>query len=635
MPSRHVILGTAGHIDHGKTSLVKALTGVDTDRLPEEKERGMTIDLGFAHLGDSATIIDVPGHEKFIKNMVAGVSTIDVVLFVIAADDGVMPQTHEHLEICQLLQVQRGLVVLTKIDLVERDWLELVQDDIKKFLRGTFLENAPLVPVSNATRAGLDTLRAAINRVMAELPPRADRGVFWMPVDRAFTMKGFGTVVTGSVLSGQIAAGAELEILPDHKITRVRSLQRHGANVTHVQTGDRAAINLQGFATEEVGRGQVLTLPNYFHATNRMNCRVQFLKSVAAPIKARTRVRVHLGTAEIMARLIPLDGKEILPGQTAYVQLKFEKPVAARRLEPLVMRRYSPPKTIGGGIVLDAEARPWRRREAGWLDQLRALEREEPAELLVAQFLLPNRHHVTIEQLATETGQNKEELLKLLASLQEKNVVLPVGKRGYLHHRRLESLWHQLETALRDYHKKFPLQLGLRKAEAGALVPPLADAGVMNLLVQHYKTAGTLKETDSYLALNDHEIRLSEFQQKLRSRILEVMQLAEFAPPSPAEMAQQLGVEEKFIHEVLGAMVLLHEIIRLEAGIFVSAEKILTAKKRLIDYLREHHDIAVSQFKDLIGNTSRKFAVPLLQYFDAAGITERQGEKRIRGAATE
>jgi selenocysteine-specific elongation factor len=614
MSSRHVILGTAGHIDHGKTSLVKALTGVDTDRLPEEKERGMTIDLGFAHFGELATIIDVPGHEKFIKNMVAGVSTIDLVLFIIAADDGIMPQTREHLEICRLLQVKRGLVVLTKIDLVERDWLELVQEEIVRFLRGTFLEKA---------------------RIIADLPPRPDRGVFWLPVDRAFTVKGFGTVVTGSVLSGQIAAGEEVEILPDQRSTRVRSLQRHSVNVKQVQTGDRAAINLQGVAVEEVSRGQVLTLPGYFHATTRMNCRVQILASASGSLKARTRVRVHLGTAEVMARLVPLAAKEIPPGESAYVQLKLEKPVAARRLDPLVLRRYSPPKTIGGGVVLDAEARPLRRRDTGLMAKLHAMEKEDPADLLATQFLLAGRYHLTLEQLASETGRKKEDLWQEIAALQETNTILAVGKRGYIHHLRLESLWRQLETALAEHHRKNPLQHGLRKAEVSAMLPPLADAALMNLLVLHYKSAGLLKEIDSHLALAGHEIRLTEAQQKLRLQVEEQLLAGGFAPPRPAEMAQKIGVSEAQLQELLGAMLLLREVVRLEQDIYLHSKKILEAQKRLVDYLRQHHDITVSQFKELTGQTSRKFALPLLQFFDAASITERRGEKRVLGAAAE
>ncbi len=635
MPARHVILGTAGHIDHGKTALVKALTGVDTDRLPEEKERGMTIDLGFAHFGEHATIIDVPGHEKFVKNMVAGVSTIDLVLFVIAADDGIMPQTREHLEICRLLNVQRGIVVLTKIDLVEADWVELIKEDLRHLFKGTFLQQALIAPVSTVTGEGIAPLRAIIDRMIQELPPRPDRGVFWLPVDRTFTMKGFGTVVTGSVLSGQIAVGEELEILPEHKRARIRGLQRHGVSVKQVQIGDRAAINLQGVGIEEVTRGQVLAAPNYFRATTRMNCRVQLLASASSPLKERTRVRVHLGTAEIMARVIPLEGKEIAPGKTGYAQLKFERPAAARRLEALVIRRYSPPKTIGGGVVLDTEARALRRRDTSILAKLQSLEKEEPTALLVAQFLLPNRYAVTLEQLAAETGHNKDDLQKLLQALLQQGVILAVGKRGFIHKQRLENLWHQLEGLLALHHQKYPMQLGMRKAEVSASLPPLADAGLMNLLLMNYKAAAKLKEIDAHWALHEHEIRLSDKQEALRRRIATILYEEGFATSSPAQLAQKLGITLTEVSELLNVMILLHDVVRLEEDIWLHVRRLEEARKRVIDYLKTHHEITVSQFKELIGNASRKFAMPIVQYFDASGVTERRGDMRVLGAEAE
>lgn len=631
MPFRHVILGTAGHIDHGKTSLVKALTGVDTDRLPEEKMRGMTIDLGFAHLHEFATIIDVPGHEKFVKNMVAGVSTIDLLLFVIAADDGVMPQTREHLDICQLLQIPRGLIVLTKIDLVERDWLALIQEDVRQLVAGTFLAQAPVVPVSTVTGEGLADLKKTLAGLIAQLPPRADRGVFWMPIDRAFTMKGFGAVVTGSVLSGQARLGDELEILPARKRVRVRGLQRHGQQADQTQIGDRAAINLQGIAAEEVARGQVLTLPDYFGATMRINCRLRMLAGAPAALKPRTRVRVHLGTAEIMARVIPLAGNEIAPGETGYAQLRFEKPAATRRLEPLVLRQYSPPRTIGGGVVLDAEARPVRRRDPALIPRLQALEQQEPEELLIAQFLLPDRYRVTLDQIASDTGHKKEELLQQVEGLLAQGELIALNPKTFIHRQRLESLWHRLAALLAKYHEQNPMKLGLRKAEVSALVPPLADAGLMNLLVKMYKAENKLKEVEAHLALVEHEIRLTESQQALRQALAKTLYTEGYSPSSPAELALKLNASEAQINEILNVMQIFGELLRLEEGIWMHRQKLEEARTRVIGYLRQHHEITVSQFKELVENTSRKFAMPLLQYFDTIGVTQRQGEARVLG----
>jgi len=632
---RHIILGTAGHIDHGKTSLVKALTGVDTDRLPEEKARGMTIDLGFAHLSETATIIDVPGHEKFVKNMVAGVSTIDLVLFVIAADDGVMPQTREHLDICQLLQVRRGLVALTKKDMVAPDWLELVQEEIRAVLKKTFLENAPIIPVSNITGEGIPELRRAIAEIIAKLPPRQDRGVFWLPVDRAFSMKGFGTVVTGSVLSGQVNVGEALEILPAQKLVRVRGLQRHGKEVNSVQISDRAAINLLGVATEEVGRGDVLSAPGYFHPTRRANCRVQMLASAPSPLKNRARVRVHLGTAEVLARVIPIGVNEIAPGQTGYVHFIFETPIATRRLEPLVIRRYSPTRTIGGGIMLDTEAAPYRTRDPALLPKLQALEKEDPQELLAAQFLVAGRYVVTIDQLAAETGGRKEELQKQVQALVQAQNVLQAGKRGFLHRQRLEALWQQLENLLRDYHQKNPIRLGPRKAELSGFIPPLSDAALLNFFIEHYKAAGKIKEVEAHIALAGHEIQLSPAQQSLRQKVSDTLYAQAYAPASPAELAAKFSVTEKEIDDILSVLLIQKEIVRLEEGIFMHQRRLDEAKKRVVDYLRQNHEITVSQFKELVENTSRKFAVPLMQYFDVMGITERRGDVRVLGVEAE
>jgi selenocysteine-specific elongation factor len=392
---------------------------------------------------------------------------------------------------------------------------------------------------------------------------------------------------------------------------------------------------LHGVSTEEIARGHVLTAPDYFHATTRMNCRLQLLTEAQSPLKERTRVRVHLGTAEVMARVIPLEGKEIAAGQAGYAQLKFEKPVAARRLDAIVIRRYSPPKTLGGGIVLEAEAKPFRRRDANVLAKLRSLEKEDPAELLVAQFLLPERYAVTLDQLAAETGHNKEDLQKLLQALAQQSTILAAGKRGFIHKQRLENLWHQLEALLAQHHHQHPMQLGMRKAEISAMLPPLADAGVMNLVLMHYKTSGKLKEIDAHVALHDHEIRLSAQQKTLQRKISATLYEEGFATSSPAELAQKLGVPPAEVSEVLNVMVLLREVVRLEEDIWLHAQRVAEARKRVIDYLQAHHEITVSQFKELIGNASRKFAMPLVQYFDASGVTERRGDVRVLGAEAE
>jgi len=637
MNSRHFILGTAGHIDHGKTSLAKALTGVDTDRLPEEKARGLTIDLGFAHYGDNVTIIDVPGHEKFVKNMVAGVSTIDLVLFVIAADDGIMPQTREHLEILELLQVRHGIIALTKKDMVDEEWVVLLRDEIRQFVSGTFLERSPIISVSSMTGEGIADLKETIRVFLNELSSRADRGVFWLPLDRAFTMKGFGTVVTGSVLSGEAAVGDSLEILPAKKTVRVRGLQRHGKSVSSVRIGDRAAVNLLGVSTEEVSRGQVLTLPNYFAPSQRLNCRIRLLASAPSPLRERTRVRMHIGTAEILARIIPIGQKEISPGSDGYAQLVLEKPAAARRLDPLVLRRYSPPRTIGGGIVLEAQAAQLGRDRwnAALVEKLRNLEREDPAELFVAQLLQPGRYVVSLDQVAAGSGARKEDLQKLVTSLQTAGTVFAIGKRGVVHKLRIEGLQSQIEEVLKEFHEAHPAQSGLRKAELANHLPALADAALLNFMIELLKSYGQIKEQDAMIALADHEIRLTPQQEELRKRVDKQLYAEAYSTSSAAELAGKLNVSQKEIDEIISLLLASRDVIRLEEGIFIHKLRIHEAREKVVALLHAQKQMTVSQFKDLLGNTSRKFAVPILEYFDGEGVTERQGDVRVLGVEIE
>jgi len=633
---RHFILGTAGHIDHGKTALVKALTGVDTDRLPEEKARGLTIDIGFAHYGEQATIIDVPGHEKFVKNMVAGVSTIDLVLFVIAADDGIMPQTREHLEILELLQIRHGIIVITKKDLVDEEWLQLLGEEVRQFTRGTFLERAPLIFVSSSTGEGLADLKETIRVILEALPQRPDRGVFWLPVDRAFTMKGFGTIVTGSVISGEAAVGDVLEILPTKKMVRVRGLQRHGKTVQAVRTGDRAAMNVQGIATDDVARGQVLTLASYFAPSQRLNCRIRLLTSAPASLRRRARVRVHLGTVEVLARVAPIGGREISAGDEGYLQLILEKPAAARRLDPLVLRQYSPPRTIGGGVVLDAQAAPLARgRREATMEKLRSLEREEPAELVIAHLLQAGRYLVTLDHLAASTGVRREDLQKIISALQDSGEVLTIGKRGVIHKLRVESLQTKIENLLSEFHEAHPTSIGMRKAELASQAPALSDSALLNFVIESLKAQGAIKEQEAIIALASHDIRLSPAQETLRQQVDDIFYAEAFSTSTPAALAERLRVPKNEIEIVIGVMLSNRELVRVDNDMFFHARRVQEAQDRLIAFLQEHGQITIAQFKDLMDQTSRKYAVPLLQYFDGRGITERSGDVRILGPTEE
>jgi selenocysteine-specific elongation factor len=411
----HTVIGTAGHIDHGKTLLVKALTGTDTDQAPEEKARGITIELGFAFLGESATIIDVPGHERFVKTMVAGVSTIDVAILVIAADDGVMPQSREHLDVLELLGVERGVMVLNKVDLVEEDWLDLVEEELRDFTHGTFLQDAEIFRVSALSGEGVDPLRQRLLALAGDTEDKRADAPFRLPVDRAFVVKGFGLVCTGTVLAGSLGEGDRVEIMPEAREVRVRSMQEHGVAVDRVQAGDRAAINLAGVEQGQIDRGDLLVAPEAFRPTQMLDVRLRLLQSSPMSIEPRTRVRLHLGTREIMARVVLPERKPLEPGEESVVQLRLEAPLVAAWGDRFVVRRYSPALTIGGGTVLDPHPAKHRRFDADLLDHLRVLECGELRQVVERWILAVDDRLKSERDLLGEMGIGPERLQQVCA----------------------------------------------------------------------------------------------------------------------------------------------------------------------------------------------------------------------------
>ena len=384
----HVVIGTAGHIDHGKTALVKALTGKDTDSLPEEKSRGVTIDIGFAFLGDNATIIDVPGHERFIKNMVTGVSTISYVMLVIAADDGVMPQTREHLDILSLLGVEDGMIVINKIDLVEESWLDMVIEDVQKFTKGTFLENASIFKASAIKGDGIEKIKETLIAVIADRKEKVDKGYFRLPVDRSFSVKGFGTVVTGTVVSGSVQKGDSVEILPGGIEAKIRGIQQHNEETTGAKLGERAALNLSGVSTEDVIRGSHIAAKNYLNPTMIFEANLNLLGTAPKPLSSRTRVRLHLGTGEVMGRISLLGSAEIEPGGNGFVQVFLEKEVPVAVKDKFIIRRYSPPLTIGGGVVLKLSKSKYKPKDREIYELLKVINEEndvDTAKMLISR----------------------------------------------------------------------------------------------------------------------------------------------------------------------------------------------------------------------------------------------------------
>ncbi|HHW91915.1 MAG TPA: selenocysteine-specific translation elongation factor [Firmicutes bacterium] len=629
---KHVIIGTAGHVDHGKTALIKALTGRDTDRLREEKERGISIELGFAPFdlpgGRRAGVVDVPGHERFIHHMLAGVGGMDLVLFVVAADEGVMPQTREHLDILNLLGVKKGIVVLTKKDLVEEEWLELVTEEVRETLRGTFLAEAPLFAVSSVTGDGIPQLLAAIDALTQEVEERNTRMSFLLPIDRVFTITGFGIVVTGTLVAGTIRLGDKGEILPGDKEGRVRQLHVHGTPVQEAYAGQRVAVNLTGIDLEDVARGNVLAAPGSLRATTMVDCRLYLLPSAPRPLSHRTRVRFHAGTAEVMGRAYLLDQEELEPGDTGLVQFRLETPVAVRRSDRYVIRFYSPMVTIGGGEVLESHPPRRRRFQQAVIRELELKEKGDPLQLVEQGLREAGERGIDLADLTTILGLSPGEMEKLLARLEEegKLVVLTLDQPHYFHRDVLATLRERARDCLQDFHRQYPLRWGMPKEELrtrhfSALPSRLFQGFLLTLAGE-----GVLELEREKVKLASHRVSLTPRQEALQKELENIYLSQPFSPPPPAEAIARLGTGEA--GEVYLALVEEGTLVRLSDDLAFHRRAVEEAREKILAQIRAEGSITVSQLRDLL-QTSRRYALPLLEYFDAQRLTRRVGDKRV------
>ncbi len=624
----HFVLGTAGHIDHGKSALVKALTGTDPDRLKEEQERGMTTDLGFAFLGDDITIIDVPGHERFVRHMLAGASSIDMVMLVVAADDGVMPQTKEHFEICRLLGIKKGIIVINKIDLVDSTLVELVRDEVRELVRGSFLENAPVFAVSARTGEGIEDLKRGILELTREMERKPDRGVFRMPIDRCFTIKGFGVVVAGTVLSGSCKIGDRLEILPECIAARVRGIQRHNQPVAQAGTGERAALNLQGVELEQVYRGQVVVTPGYYQSSSYIQATLYLLKDSPIALRNMARVHMHIGTAEVMCRVCLLDKKELLPGDEGLVQLRTEKPIVCDYNDRYVLRYASPPATLGGGVVLEIGSSKLRRFDEAVINRLRQLKAGEQGALL-EQLLLKNSFDIkTLGGIARQMAVTEDQVGQMLQVLIDSQRVATLdfeGKRYVIHNEVLRSALTSVLGMLTDFHRQNPLRMGMKSSElrtkAGQLPPVLFE-----LVLNHLQKQGEIIVDGDRVRLKGHTLQLKPEEQVLFDRVVRILQESRWTPPDPAELFS--GVDHKLAQRVKIALVESGTVIDLGDGILMHAQAVSEAKKVLLRLLEEKPELAATDFRQALG-TTRKYVIPLLNYFDNIGLTQRKGDVRI------
>ncbi len=629
---KQIILGTAGHIDHGKTSLVRALTGIETDRLKEEKERGITIELGFAYLdlpnGQRLGIIDVPGHERFIKNMVAGASTIDLVALIIAADEGVMPQTREHLDICSLLGIKKGLVVLTKIDMVEEDWLDLVQEDIKEFLKGTFLEGALILPVSSSTGQGIPELIVVLERLSNEVEERSSAGIFRLPVDRVFTMRGFGTVITGTAVSGSLSVGDQVTLYPQEIQAKVRGIQVHNQDTEQVRAGLRTAINLQGIEKATVNRGDVVASALGLYSTFLLDLQVRLLKSAQRPLKHRSQIRFHSGTSEILGRLLLLEGEEIKPGETGFCQLRLTDRVALLPGDLAVIRSYSPVQTIGGAEVLNVLPAKHKRLNPEVIEQLWILKSGTDSEKVALQVLLAGTNGVSRQKLGQVLPLPPKKLDDLLKELLSQKVLTQWDKENkiIIHQLELAKLSKAATQELEGYHRGNPLKPGLPKEELKSRLPQIRETKLFNFLLNQLGEQKILVQEKELVRLSGHKVLLKEDQQAVQDSLEKVYLKSGLQPPYFKELVEQFPKGQP--REVLELMVKEGKLVKVKEDLYFHKQVIDGLKKRLIQWLKEKGEITTPEFKDMT-QTSRKYTIPLLEYFDALQVTLRVEDKRL------
>ncbi len=638
---RFAILATAGHIDHGKTALVRRLTGVDTDRLPEEKSRGISIDLGFASLalsdGTLLGIVDVPGHERFIKNMLAGVGGIDVVVLVIAADEGVMPQTREHLDIVTLLGVTRGVVALTKSDLVDDDWRALMIDDVRAALAGSALAEAPILEVSSTTGAGITEFLAAVEAAVREAAPRSLTAPARLPVDRAFIVEGFGTVVTGTLWRGVLRVGDTVDVQPGDRAARVRSLEVHGRSVPEARAGQRTAVALHGLAREEVQRGDWVVAPGSIHTSQLLDARVRLLSS-APPLKSGARVRVYLGASEVLGRVVFLEapeggGTRLAPGGTALVQVRLEEPIAADRGDLFVLRAYSPLVTLGGGTVLDAAPEKHRGKSATVVERLHIAETGTPADRLLDVLRASGATPCTADALAKSLSVPRAEIDALLADALAAGHARRCGN-GVLHAEAFAAARLRLLDTLREYQRQFRLRWGIAKGEAKSRLAREVPAALFDLVLADALADGDVLQREDRLHAGDGTLDLTPRDLAMLDALRAALTSAPFAPPSAAELATQAAAHGTAddARELLAYLTFTGEAVRVTTDFTYAAAALADLEHRLRAHFATHDELTVADFKDLAG-VSRKHAVPLLEYFDRRGVTARRGDARVAGRA--
>lgn len=631
---KNVIVGTAGHVDHGKTCLIKALTGTDTDRLKEEKKRGITIELGFTNMpveGDlKIGIIDVPGHEKFVKNMLAGIGGIDLVLLVIAMDEGVMPQTVEHFEVLKMLDVKKGILVLTKADLVEEDWAELVRSDVEDLVQGTFLEGAPMIEVSSYTGMNIDKLKELIVSQVADVGERVgDPALFRLPIDRVFTMTGFGTVITGTLMEGSVRAGDEVILYPQKLPVKIRGIQVHGEPVEQAFAGQRTAINLLNVKKEEIERGNVLAAEGCMELCAFIDVRIQLFASTERVLKNNDRVHINFGSAQLLTKVILLEQDSLKAGESGYAQLRFDEPVAMKKGDKFIVRFYSPVETFGGGVVLEAEARRHRRGSGEVTEHLKIKESgttEQALEVMVAEesVCFPDTR-----RLATKIGRTKEETEEICRALERQEKIYALPGLGWYHRKLWERVRDFTTELLGAYHEENPISPGMSKEEFKSRLAAqmhFEGARAADVMTEELSRRKVIGKNSATIALAKFETKYNGSFAKIREEIVETYRKAGFEVP-PMSEATAACKDKKQAQMLLDALVQEEVLVKVTHPYYMEKSYWDRALGFLREYLDAHETVTLGDYRDGLG-TSRKFAVMLLEAFDAKKITVKEGDAR-------
>lgn len=635
---KNIIVGTAGHIDHGKTTLIKALTGRNTDRWEEEQRRGITIDLGFTYFdlknGDRVGIIDVPGHEKFINNMVAGVVGMDLVLLVVAADEGIMPQTREHMDILGLLGIKKSILVINKCDLVDEEWLELVEEEIQEELEGTFLEGAPVVKVSAATGQGLDELTDTIQQLMSdEVVAKDTQTIPRLPIDRAFTLSGFGTIITGTLISGTITREDVLEMYPIGKECKIRNIQVHGQNQDKCYAGQRVAINLSNVKKKEIRRGCVLAPKNSMKNTDLLDVKLKVLEDSMRILTNHERLHLYTGTSEILCRAVLLDKEQIGPGEEGLVQLRLEEEIAVKRGDRFVVRFYSPMETIGGGIVLEPNPVRKKRFDAQAIEELKKKESGSLGDVMELQIKEHGDTMITLAELAKVMAHSVDELKEYLEELEESGTifVFPMKKDTYLWHRDSEfAVRQKIEETLQKYHSEHPYRYGMKKAEIHNTFLKKIKPNIFDAYIERMTEENVYGRREEYLSLPGYEVPKDAMYLQTEKLIEDTFEKAgyDFVRFSEIDFGK---IPRQTAEDVVLMMIDEGKVLRINEEMFTMKHLMDEAKEKIQNHLKEENLITIAQARDMF-STSRKSAKPILEYMDSIKVTKKTGGESERVA---